>query len=71
MDRLRTPDERFANLPDFSYEPHFVDVTDPTGGAPLRMAYLDEGPQDAPETVLLLHGEPTWSFLYRKIMRSE
>ena len=68
MDRLRTPDERFANLPDFSYEPHFVDVTDPTGGAPLRMAYLDEGPQDAPETVLLLHGEPTWSFLYRKVM---
>lgn len=68
MDRLRTPDDRFANLPDFPYQPHYIDVADPTGGEPLRMAYLDEGPRDARETVLLLHGEPTWSFLYRKVM---
>lgn len=68
MDRLRTPDERFASLPDFPYTPQYVDVADPTGGNPLRMAYLDEGPRDARETVLLLHGEPTWSFLYRKVI---
>lgn len=68
MDRVRTPDDRFANLPDFPFTPHYVEVTDPTSGAPLRMAYIDEGPRDARETVLLLHGEPTWSFLYRKVM---
>lgn len=68
MDRLTTPADRFVNLPDFAFAPHEVEVTDPTGGAPLRLAYLDEGPADADETVLLLHGEPTWSFLYRKVM---
>lgn len=68
MDRLRTPDERFVNLPDFSFAPKYVNVTDPTGGEPLRMAFLDEGAQTASETVLLLHGEPTWSFLYRKVI---
>jgi haloalkane dehalogenase len=60
-DVLRTPQERFADLPDFAYVPHYVDV-----GA-LRIAYIDEGPRDAP-VVLLMHGEPTWSFLYRKMI---
>lgn len=64
MERLRTPDERFADLPDFPYSPRYADVADPTGGDPLRMAFVDEGPRDG-ETVVLLHGEPTWSFLYR------
>lgn len=68
MDRLVSPDDRFVNLPDFEYASKYVEVTDPTGGAPLRLAYLDEGPAGATETVLLLHGEPTWSFLYRKVM---
>ena len=62
MEALRTPDDRFANLPGFPYAPRYADV-----GDGLRMAYVDEGPRDAP-VVLLLHGEPTWSFLYRKMI---
>jgi haloalkane dehalogenase len=58
---LRTPEARFANLPDFAYTPHYTNI----GG--LRIAHIDEGPRDAP-TVLLMHGEPTWSFLYRKMI---
>ncbi len=58
---LRTPEARFANLPDFAYRPHYTEI----GG--LRIAHIDEGPRDAP-TVLLMHGEPTWSFLYRKMI---
>lgn len=58
---LRTPEERFAKVPDFPYEPRRVEV----GG--LRIAFIDEGPRDAPP-VLLMHGEPTWSFLYRKMI---
>jgi haloalkane dehalogenase len=58
---LRTPDARFANLPDFPYQPNYVEV----GG--LRIAYIDEGPRDA-APVLLMHGEPTWSYLYRKMI---
>jgi haloalkane dehalogenase len=65
MDILRTPDERFAELPDFPYEPRFVDV--PSDGEPLRLAYVEDGPADGP-VVLLLHGEPTWSFLYRSML---
>lgn len=61
MEVLRTPDERFQNLPGFDFEPRYAEV----GG--LRIAYLDEGPRDGPP-VLLLHGEPTWSFLYRKMV---
>ena len=61
MNRVRTPDERFLNLPDFSYTPHYAEVKDPTGGDPLRMAYIDEGPRDG-RVMLLLHGEPSWSF---------
>ncbi|MGY2067084.1 haloalkane dehalogenase [Blastococcus sp. SYSU DS0619] len=66
MDILRTPDERFTDLPDFPFEPRYVEVDDGEGGR-LRIAYLDEGPADG-ETVLLLHGEPSWSFLYRRMI---
>jgi haloalkane dehalogenase len=66
MESLRTPDDRFANLPDFPFEPHYVDVASGDNGA-LRIHYLDEGPRDAP-VVLLMHGEPSWSFLYRKMI---
>ncbi len=58
---LRTPEARFARLPDFPYEPHYTQV----GG--LRIAHIDEGPRDA-APLLLMHGEPTWSFLYRKMI---
>ena len=67
MDVLRTPDERFRNLPDFAYEPRYVDVDAGEEGTRVRMAYVDEGPRDG-RVVLLLHGEPTWSFLYRKMI---
>ena len=63
---LRTPDDRFAGLPDFGYQPGYVTVPDGDGGT-LRMAYVQDGPEDGP-VVLLLHGEPSWSFLYRKVM---
>ncbi|MCZ2858730.1 haloalkane dehalogenase [Blastococcus sp. VKM Ac-2987] len=66
METLRTPDECFTDLPDFPYEPRYVEVDDDEGGR-LRIAYLDEGPADG-ETVLLLHGEPSWSFLYRRMI---
>ncbi len=62
MPILRTPDERFANLADFPFEPRYVEVEG------LRMHYVDEGPPDAP-VVLMLHGEPSWSYLYRKVIR--
>ena len=58
---LRTDEARFADLPDFPYRPHYTEV------AGLRIAHIDEGPPDAP-AVLLMHGEPTWSFLYRKMI---
>jgi haloalkane dehalogenase len=64
MDRLRTSPERFNALADFDFTVHYANVADPTGGDALRMAYLDEGPRDG-QTVLLLHGEPSWSYLYR------
>ena len=64
MERVRTPEERFEELPDFPFGAHYELVADPTGGEALRMAYLDEGPRGA-APVLLLHGEPSWSFLYR------
>jgi haloalkane dehalogenase len=60
---LRTPDERFQGLEDYDFEPHYVTITDQRLG-PLRMHYLDEGDPGAP-AVLLLHGEPTWSYLFR------
>lgn len=60
MDFLRTPDERFANLPDFDYDPKYVDV-----GGGMRMAYVEAGEGDP---ILCIHGEPSWGFLYRKMM---
>jgi haloalkane dehalogenase len=62
----RTPDGRFAGLPGYNFAPRFVDVTGGALGA-LRMHYVDEGPRDAP-VVLMLHGNPTWSFLYRHMI---
>jgi haloalkane dehalogenase len=63
IEAVRTPDEQFRDLPGFPYPPHYLD--DIVDG--LRMAYVDEGPADAP-VVLCLHGEPTWSYLYRKMI---
>ena len=61
MDVLRTPDERFENLPGYDFEPNYIEVGE------LRMHYVDAGPADA-APVLLLHGEPSWSYLYRKMI---
>jgi haloalkane dehalogenase len=66
MEALRTPDERFAALPDYPFAPHYLEVPDGEGGT-LRVHYVDEGAPDA-EPVLLLHGEPSWSFLYRTMI---
>jgi haloalkane dehalogenase len=62
-DILRTPDERFAGLPDWPYAPHYLGRPDG-----LRLHYVDEGPRDAPRTWLCLHGQPTWSYLYRRMI---
>ena len=67
MEILRTPDTRFAGLPDFDYAPEYATVPDGDGGS-LRMAYVAAGPADGP-VVLCLHGEPSWSFLYRTMIR--
>ncbi|KKN15446.1 hypothetical protein LCGC14_0986000 [marine sediment metagenome] len=61
MDLLRTPDERFENLINFPYKPHYLNIDD------IRIHYIDEGSKDA-EVVLLMHGEPSWSFLYRHMI---
>lgn len=66
MDVLRTPDERFVGLPDYPFEPNYVAV-DSGGVDPVRMHYVDAGPADAP-VVVLLHGQPTWSYLYRHVI---
>lgn len=66
MDFLRTPDSRFDNLEGYPFAPHYLDVEAP-GTPPLRMHYVDEGPRDG-APVLLLHGEPTWSYLYRSMI---
>jgi haloalkane dehalogenase len=66
MKLLRTPDERFTDLPDFPFDPHYLEIASGDGDT-IRVHYLDEGGDDrAP--VLLLHGEPSWSFLYRKMI---
>jgi haloalkane dehalogenase len=62
METLRTPDACFEGLPDYPFAPHYQEV-----GDGLRMHYVDEGPKDG-TPVLLLHGEPTWSYLYRKMI---
>ncbi len=61
MEILRTPNERFTNLPGYAFAPHYVEVDD------LRIHYIDEGPEDG-DPVLMLHGEPSWSYLYRKMI---
>ncbi len=66
MPVLRTPDECFADLPEFPFQPHYLDITDAELGS-LRIHYLDEGPRDG-RVVLCLHGEPSWSYLYRKMI---
>ncbi len=63
---LRTPDSRFANLPGYPFAPNYQDV-EADGMEPVRMHYLDEGPADGP-VALLLHGQPTWSYLYRTVI---
>ena len=60
-DCARTPDSRFEGLPDYDFAPHYVDIDG------MRMHYVDEGPRDG-EVVLLLHGEPSWSYLYRHMI---
>jgi haloalkane dehalogenase len=65
-DALRTPDDRFAALPGFGFAPHYRDDLKGFGG--LRLHYLDEGPRDTKEVFLCLHGQPTWSYLYRKFI---
>jgi haloalkane dehalogenase len=66
IEALRTPDERFANLPDFDFPVEYVD--DLPGYEGLRIARVDAGPRDAERTFLCLHGEPSWSFLYRRMI---
>ncbi len=66
MEYLRTPDERFAGLPGYDFEPHYTNVADGAGGE-LRVHHVDEGPSDG-EIVLCMHGEPSWAFLYRKMI---
>ncbi len=63
---VRTPEERFKNIPNFPYEPHYIENL--KGYEELRMCYYDEGPKDSKEVFLCLHGEPTWSYLYRKMI---
>ena len=66
MDIVRTPDERFTDLPGYPFAPHYVDTLQ--GFAGLRMHYLDEGPRNAEHVFLCLHGQPTWSYLYRRMI---
>ncbi len=66
MQFLRTPDSRFENLPGYPFAPRYLEVPDGEGGT-LRVHYVDEGPKDG-EIVLCLHGEPSWSYLYRKMI---
>jgi len=64
---LRTPDARFENLPGYPFEPHYVDIEDSDLGT-MRVHYVDEGPRNG-RVVIMMHGEPSWSYLYRKMIR--
>jgi len=66
VEALRTPEERFSMLPAFPYQPQYVETLE--GYKSLRMAYIDEGDKSAEYTFLCLHGEPSWSYLYRKMI---
>lgn len=66
-DRVRTSDQRFAGLPDYPFAPRYCQVPWPGRDVDLRMHYIDEGPRDAP-VVLMVHGEPSWSYLYRRMI---
>ncbi|WP_432012210.1 haloalkane dehalogenase [Streptomyces cucumeris] len=69
MNSLRTPDERFDDLPDYPFAPHYADVAAGDGSdEALRVHYVDDGDGSSGETVLLLHGEPSWSYLYRHMI---
>jgi haloalkane dehalogenase len=64
---LRTPDAAFESIPDFPFVAHYAQITDAQDDTSLRVHYVDEGPRDAP-VVLMMHGEPTWSYLYRHMI---
>lgn len=66
LEAVRTPDDRFEGLPDYAFAPNYVE--DLPGYEGLRLHYLDEGPADADRVFLCLHGQPSWSFLYRKMI---
>ena len=69
MDVLRTPDERFAKLPGYPFEPNYVEIDAGDGsGDTLRVHVVDEGLGGAAETVVMVHGEPSWSYLYRTMI---
>ncbi|HLM94791.1 MAG TPA: haloalkane dehalogenase [Acidimicrobiales bacterium] len=68
MNVLRTPDERFDSLPDFEFSPHYVEVPCGDGIGSIRVHYIDEGPASGAEKILLMHGEPSWCYLYRKMV---
>lgn len=66
IDAVRTPEARFQDLPGYAFAPNYLD--DLAGYEALRWHYLDEGPPQAERTFLCLHGEPTWAYLYRKMI---
>jgi len=67
MKILRTPDAAFLGITDFPFKPNYVEITDADSGQKLRVHYVDEGPRDAP-VVLMMHGEPSWCYLYRHMI---
>lgn len=67
MEILRTPDACFAQLEDWPYAPHYCEVQDAADGTPIRIHHIDEGPRDV-APILLMHGNPSWSYLYRKMI---
>lgn len=67
MKILRTTDAAFAGIPDFPFDPHYAEILDAGSGQALRVHYVDEGPRDAP-VVLMMHGEPSWCYLYRHMI---